>query len=147
MSDRDWAAAIVEYFTAKSDLKNPYFFWEPKVDSTPELLHNGDLLMSDEYFSCWSCHVMGDKTPGGPMESWAPNLAYAHERLNPDWIIRWIADPQSQMPGTKMPAFYPGGPENIFDGDEDKQIVAMRDWIMSLDYLGGNAAAGDEMLQ
>lgn len=143
----DDTTAIVEYFTAKSDLQNPYFFWDPKVDSTPELLHNGDLLMSDEYFSCWSCHVMGDKTPGGPMESWAPNLAYAHERLNPDWIIRWIADPQSQMPGTKMPAFYPGGPEDIFDGDEDKQIVAMRDWIMSLDYLGGNASAGDEMLQ
>ena len=33
------------------------------------------------------------------------------------------------------------------DGDEDKQIVAMRDWIMSLDYNGGNAAAGDEMVQ
>ena len=46
-----------------------------------------------------------------------------------------------------MPAFYPGGPEDIFDGDEDKQIVAMRDWIMSLDYNGGNAAAGDEMVQ
>ena len=143
----DETTAIVEYFTAKSNLENPYFFWDPNVDSTPELLHQGDLLMSDEYFSCWSCHVMGDKTPAGPMEYWAPNLAYAHERLNPDWIIRWIEDPQSQMPGTKMPAFYPGGPEDIFDGDESKQIVAMRDWIMSLDYVGGNAAAGDEMVQ
>ena len=143
----DDTTSIVEYFTAKSELENPYFFWDPKVDSTPELLHNGDLLMSEEYFSCWSCHVMGDKTPGGPMEYWAPNLAYAHERLNPDWIIRWIEDPQSEMPGTKMPAFYPGGPEDIFDGDEAKQIVAMRDWIMSLDYMSGNAAAGDEMVQ
>lgn len=137
--------AIVEYFTAKSNLENPYFFWDPAVDSTPNLLHNGELLMSDEYFACWSCHVMGDKTPAGPMEYWAPNLAYAHERLNPEWIIRWIENPQAQMPGTKMPAFYPGGPEDVFDGDEAKQIVAMRDWIMSLNYRGGNAAAGDEM--
>ena len=141
----DETTAIVEYFTAKSDLKNPYFFWDPHVDSTPELLQTGDLLMSDEYFSCWSCHVMGDKTPAGPMEYWAPNLAFAHERLNPEWILRWIEDPQSQMPGTKMPAFYPGGPEDIFDGDESKQIVAMRDWIMSLDYQGGDAAASDEL--
>jgi mono/diheme cytochrome c family protein len=143
----DETTAIIEYFTAKSDLKNPFFFWDPKVDSTPELLHTGDLLMSDEYFSCWSCHVMGDKTPAGPMQYWAPNLAFAHERLNPEWILRWIADPQSQMPGTKMPAFYPGGPEDIFDGDEPKQILAMRDWIMSLNYKGGDAAASDELTE
>ncbi|MDG2307287.1 MAG: c-type cytochrome [Candidatus Binatia bacterium] len=124
--------SIVDYFAAMAELRDPYFFWDPAVDSTPEMLKTGEALMSDEYFACWACHVRGDETPAGPMEQWAPNLAYAHERLNPDWILSWIKDPQALMPGTKMPAFYPGGPPDVFDGDEDKQVVAMRDYIMSL---------------
>lgn len=124
--------AVVDYFAAMAELRDPYFFWDPSIDSTPEMLQVGEMLMSDDYFACWACHVRGDETPAGPMEQWAPNLAYAHERLNPTWILSWIKDPQALMPGTKMPAFYPGGPPDVFDGDEDKQVAAMRDYIMSL---------------
>ncbi|HEY8517570.1 MAG TPA: c-type cytochrome [Candidatus Binatia bacterium] len=127
---------VIEYFSAVANQTQPYFFFDPRQDSTPELLQVGELLMSDEYFSCWSCHVRGDKTPEGPMEQWAPNLAYAHERLNPEWILAWIKDPPALMPGTKMPSFYPGGPEDVFDGNEDLQILAMRDYIMSLGFTG-----------
>lgn len=130
---------VVDYFTAVANLEDPYFFWDPKQDSTPELLQVGELLMSDQYFSCWSCHVRGNETPGGPMEQWAPNLAYAHDRLNPKWILAWIKDPPALMPGTKMPSFYPGGPEDIFGGNEDQQILAMRDYIMT---IGMHAQAG-----
>jgi len=130
---------VVNYFTASANLPNPYFFWDSKQDSTPELLKAGELLMSDQYFSCWSCHVRGSETPAGPMEQWAPNLAYARERLNPTWILSWIKDPPALMPGTKMPSFYPGGPEDVFGGNEDTQILAMRDYIMS---LGGGLGTG-----
>jgi hypothetical protein len=37
-----------------------------------------------------------------------------------------------------MPSFYPGGPDNILGGNEDKQIEALRDYLMS---LGRGAAA------
>jgi mono/diheme cytochrome c family protein len=134
----DETTAIVDYFTATADLKDPYFFWEDKLDSTPELLQVGKKLMSDEYFSCWSCHVRGSETPAGPQEQWAPKLAYARERLNPSWILQWIKDPPALMPGTKMPSFYPGGPPDIFDGNEDRQILAIRDYIMS---IGGTQGA------
>lgn len=136
--------AIVDYFAAMADLQDPYFFWDPKIDSTPEMLEVGEMLMSDEYFSCWACHVRGDETPAGPMDQWAPNLAYAHERLNPTWILSWIKDPQALMPGTKMPAFYPGGPPDVFDGDEDKQVQAMRDYIMSLGQMQQTAKMEEE---
>jgi mono/diheme cytochrome c family protein len=132
---------IVSYFTAVAQLKNPFFFWDSQQDSTPELLKAGELLMSDQYFSCWSCHVRGSQTPEGPMEQWAPNLAYARERLNPRWILAWIKDPNALMPGTKMPSFYPGGPDDVFDGNEDRQIMAMRDYIMSIGGHGGSAPA------
>ena len=135
MSDEE-RTKVVGYFTAAAQLKNPYFFWDSQQDSTPELLKTGELLMSDQYFSCWSCHVRGSKTPEGPMEQWAPNLAYARDRLNPTWILSWIKDPPALQPGTKMPSFYPGGPDDVFGGNEDQQILAMRDYIMS---IGGHS--------
>jgi mono/diheme cytochrome c family protein len=136
----DEATKVVEYFAAVAEQTEPFFFFDPRQDSTPELLQAGELLMSDQYFSCWSCHVRGDKTPEGPMEQWAPNLAYAHARLNPEWILAWIKDPPALMPGTKMPSFYPGGPEDVFGGNEDRQILAMRDYIMALGFHGSGMA-------
>jgi hypothetical protein len=73
------------------------------------------------------------------VEGWAPDLALARHRLNPDWIIRWLKDPQKVQPGTKMPSFYPGGPDDILGGKEDKQIEALRDYIMMLGRDGGSA--------
>ena len=133
--------SVVNYFTALADLQDPFFFWDPKLDSTPEMVSVGEKLMSPEYFSCFSCHVRGSETPMGPMSDWAPNLAYAHQRLQPDWVLGWIKDPQALMPGTKMPAFYPGGPPDVFEGNEDRQIEAMRDYIMSLGVTPSGASS------
>ncbi len=33
------------------------------------------------------------------------------------------------QPGTKMPSFYPGGPDDILGGNQDDQIRALRDYI------------------
>ena len=68
----------------------------------------------------------------GPGSGWAPDLALAHDRLNPGWLIKWIQDPQKMMPGTKMPAFYPDGPPDILGGDDQEQIRALRDYILTL---------------
>jgi mono/diheme cytochrome c family protein len=131
---------VVDFFGAVAKLKDPYFFWDPSIDSNAQQLAAGKRLMSDEFFSCWSCHVRGTETPGGPPEQWAPNLAYANGRLNPQWVLRWIKNPQALMPGTKMPSFFEAGqpgPDEIFGGDVDQQIAAMRDYIMSLGWHGG----------
>ena len=45
------------------------------------------------------------------------------------WILKWIANPPSLQPGTKMPSFYPGGPDDILKGNQDDQIRALRDYI------------------
>jgi hypothetical protein len=31
-----------------------------------------------------------------------------------------------------MPSFYPGGPDNVLGGKDDKQIEALRDYLMSI---------------
>ncbi len=119
---------IVNYFTSLSDISVPYMFLNTNA-IPPEELQAGQKLMSKDYFNCFSCHQQGDKKPEGPPSGWAPDLALAHQRLNPDWILKWIANPSALQPGTKMPSFYPGGPDDILKGNQDDQIRAIRDYI------------------
>lgn len=94
----------------------------------------GRRLVSRDFLSCSSCHV-GEERPEGPPEGWAPDLRTSARRLKPDWIVRWLQDPQRLAPGTKMPSFFTdesSGPEDILGGDEERQILALRDYILSL---------------
>ncbi len=52
----------------------------------PEHLDAAKTLTSKDYFNCFSCHVQGSKNPEGPKDGWAPDLAMARQRLNPNWI-------------------------------------------------------------
>ncbi len=119
---------IVNYFTSMSDISVPYMFLNTNA-IPPAELQAGQKLMSKDYFNCFSCHQQGDKKPEGPPSGWAPDLALAYQRLNPDWILKWIANPSALQPGTKMPSFYPGGPDDILKGNQDDQIRAIRDYI------------------
>lgn len=133
------AKKVVEYFGALSELDNPYVHIDDAKIPSENLLA-AQTLVSKDYFSCFSCHQRGDKSPEGKPEEWAPDLGMAHERLNPNWIVRWLRNPQKVMPGTKMPSFYEegekgeptGGPDDIFEGDGLKQIQALRDYLMVL---------------
>lgn len=128
------AGGIVDYFNSLSEIAVPYNHFDSSRTSL-EMVHAGDILMSNDYFACFSCHQQGDKKPEGPPAGWAPDLAMAKDRLNPDWVVDWIRDPQSLMPGTNMPTYFTGpddGPDDVLDGDENDQMVAMRDYIMLL---------------
>jgi hypothetical protein len=48
------------------------------------------------------CHATGD--PAHDKIATAPNFLLAKERLKPDWVERWITDPQAISPGTSMPS-------------------------------------------
>ncbi|MBI2090384.1 MAG: c-type cytochrome [Deltaproteobacteria bacterium] len=130
---------LVAYFNGLSKVDIPYaYFEEWKVPK--ENLDAARSLFSKEYFDCLSCHQQGERKPEGPQEGWAPDLTLARTRLSPDWILKWLRDPQKVQPGTKMPSFYPGGPDNILGGKDDRQIEALRDYIMMLGK--GAPAAG-----
>ncbi|HEU5393182.1 MAG TPA: c-type cytochrome, partial [Candidatus Methylomirabilis sp.] len=90
-------------------------------------------LMSREYLACFTCHL-GEAKPEGSPQDWGPDLTLAPRRLNPEWVVRWLLDPQRIQPGTRMPAFFPeadSGPEDILDGDEERQLLAIRDYLMA----------------
>jgi mono/diheme cytochrome c family protein len=135
-SDQE-ANALVAYFNGLSKVEVPYaYFDDRKVPK--EHLDASRILFGKDYFNCLSCHQQGEKKPEGPSEGWAPDLNLARNRLSPAWIIKWLQDPQKVQPGTKMPSFFPGGPDNILGGKDERQIEALRDYIMS---LGKGAAA------
>ena len=127
------ATHVVAYFQAQDKVEVPYVHIE-RAAFTPDNIAAGKLLTSKDYFDCFSCHQRGAEKPQGPPEGWAPDLSLAHQRLNPEWIVKWIHDPQKLMPGTKMPSFYPGGPPDVLGGDDDAQIRALRDYIVSLGF-------------
>ena len=133
---------LINYFEGLSKVDVPFAsFDEQKIPK--ENIEAAKILIGKDYFNCFSCHQQGDKKPEGPPEGWAPDLTLARNRLNPNWIIKWLQDPQKVQPGTKMPSFFPGGPDNVLGGKDDRQIEALRDYVMSLGH-GGAAAVSTE---
>lgn len=109
--------------------------------ASAQIIQAGARLASRDYLSCWSCHLGGDRSPEGPADEWAPDLRLAGRRLRPGWTVRWLLDPQRLLPGTKMPSFFSdvdSGPNDILDGDEERQILALRDYLLAI----GTAPAG-----
>jgi hypothetical protein len=47
----------------------------------------------------------------------APNFLLAKERLKPDWVERWVIDPQAISPGTSMPS-------GLFRRDKNQWVFA-----------------------
>jgi len=132
---------LIGFFNGLSKVEIPYaYFDDGKVPK--ENLDAARVLVSKDYFNCFSCHKQGDRNPEGPQEGWAPDLTLARNRLNLNWIIKWLQDPQKVQPGTKMPSFYPGGPDNILGGKDDKQIEALRDYLATLGRKGSAADGG-----
>jgi mono/diheme cytochrome c family protein len=127
----DHATQLVNYFNGLSKVEQPYVYIDDKKIPA-EHIDAAKVLTSKDYFNCFSCHMQGAKTPEGPKDGWAPDLTLARQRLNPNWILKWLKDPQKVQPGTKMPSFYPGGPDNVLGGKEDLQIEALRDYLMSI---------------
>ena len=133
------ATTLVHYFGAVDNMLVPYVHVN-EMQIPVDYIEAAQKLASPDYLNCFSCHQQGDKKPEGPPEGWAPDLGLAHNRLNPDWIVRWLRDPQKVQPGAKMPSFFEigadgkatGGPDDVLGGDGDKQIQALRDYLMVL---------------
>lgn len=82
-------------------------------------------------FGCTTCHGVGTAKPTAAFEVEGLNFALSHERLRHEWFVRWIDNPQSVTPGTKMPHYAEGGksqrPE--LEGDAMKQFEAIWNYI------------------
>ncbi|MBI3871502.1 MAG: c-type cytochrome [candidate division Zixibacteria bacterium] len=123
---------ISQYFMANSDVNAPFLFVRTD-ELDPKSVHKG--RDNFETLKCQSCHVLSaESMPQRGAASLAPNLAMAHERLRPDWIVQWLTDPQKVDPGTNMPSFFYSEGQKMYE-DADEQIEALRDYLLTLKPL------------
>jgi cytochrome c2 len=129
--------ALVHSFAAREGRSFP-FQTVPAAPPRGAELQAALKMFNPDYFNCWNCHQQGTRKPAGPPEGWAPDLTLAYDRLNPDWIARWIENPQKLMPGTRMPTYYdpedPAGsaPPDVLGGDPKRQIDVLADYVFTL---------------
>ncbi|HXH73409.1 MAG TPA: c-type cytochrome [Bacteriovoracaceae bacterium] len=101
--------------------------WEPGEREAAQKIWN-DL-------ACTTCHTSGFNKE----DPQAPDLHFAKGRLRSSWMDAWIANPQSFLPYTSMPAFWDDGSGNlipavdgVLDNDPKRQIQAVRKFVQEL---------------
>ena len=130
---------LVRFFVALSQQPLPYIP-EPVPTLSAKETDMARSLFSSTAAPCLKCHATGDAAHD--VHATAPNFLLARQRLKPDWVERWIIDPQAISPGTSMPSglFRKQGSQWVFAGptpssfqgydkDETKLLV---DYIFQL---------------
>lgn len=84
-------------------------------------------------FACISCHSVGDFGATQVFEAPGINLSHSFERLQPDFYRRWLRNPVSLDPNSKMPAYFDEDGKSaladVLDGDGPKTIRALWEYI------------------
>ena len=134
---------VVNYFGAMADLQVPYMFLNTNLVPV-DLSAGGPEADVERLLQLLLIAISrATRSPRVRSVGWAPDLALAHQRLNPEWILQWMHNPSAIQPGTKMPSFYPGGPDDILKGNEQEQIKALRDYIFWFGTHPGQPLPGE----
>lgn len=106
------------------------------ADETPdgELAKVGHKLVGTSGgFACISCHSIGEFGATQVFEAPGINLAHSFERLQPDFYRRWLRNPVSIDPNSKMPAYFDeegkSALADVLDGDGPKTIRALWEYL------------------
>jgi cytochrome c551/c552 len=130
---------LVRFFQALSRQPFPYIPQEVPVLTAKET-DMARSLFSSTAAPCLKCHATGD--PAHDKFATAPNFLQARGRLKPDWMERWIIDPQAISPGTSMPSglfkrdnghwVFSGPTPASFQGYDKDQTKLLVDYILQL---------------
>ena len=130
---------LVRFFEALSQQPLPYIPEQVPVLTSKET-DMARSLFSSTAAPCLKCHATGDAAHD--KIATAPNFLLAKERLKPDWVERWITDPQAVSPGTSMPSglfrqqnsqwVFAGPTPPSFNGYEGDHRKLLTDYIFQL---------------
>jgi cytochrome c2 len=128
---------LVRFFQAIARQPFPYIPEEVPVLTTKET-EMARSLFSSTAAPCLKCHATGD--PSHDRIATAPNFLQARGRLKPDWMERWMIDPQAIAPGTSMPSglfkrandhwVFSGPTPPSFQGYDKDQTRLLVDYIL-----------------
>jgi hypothetical protein len=145
----DEASALVDYFAAMSNAEFPYEYNERRrggylaqaEQAHPALLNDAMKVVTDGNY-CVKCHSVGDYEVKGAVKTSGPNLDQAYRRLRPDYVHRYVANPQRILPYTGMPVNIPFDPtppnfgglnQALFPGPSTAQLSGVVDLLMNFD--------------
>lgn len=103
-----------------------------KMEVDKELSVIGKSLVGAEGFGCTTCHGIGDQPATAAFEVGAVNFELTPGRLREEFYHRWMDNPQSVTPGSKMPRYAEGNESqrgDILEGDARKQYEAIWHWL------------------
>ena len=137
------AAKLVNYFAAVDGADYPYVY-DPRLDESTlaakEQSYPGHLVGAMRIVTnnnyCVKCHLVGSYSPPGNPKALAPQLERVHERLRPDYVHDWIANPKRFLPYTGMPVNIPfDAPvsQELYRGSSEQQVDALTDLLMHFD--------------
>jgi hypothetical protein len=137
------AAKLVDYFAAVDGADYPYVY-DPRLDESTlvekEQSYPGHLVGAMRIVTnnnyCVKCHLVGSYSPPGNPKALAPQLERVHERLRPDYVHDWIANPKRFLPYTGMPVNIPfDAPvsQELYRGTSEQQVDALTDLLMHFD--------------
>ena len=128
---------VISYFQAVSNTLQPFRTYDVAKTDTAA----GKALF--DKLQCQKCHVLGAIPKDQPTSNLAPDLRMVHDRLNPDWLLPWLKNPASFLPGTRMTQFWPDFPKSPYPelgGDAEAQMRAVIAHMQSL--RGGPSPRG-----
>jgi mono/diheme cytochrome c family protein len=128
--------SVISYFGAVSNRMGS--FTNPDIVRTAAAASNNSGKELFDLLKCQQCHVLGAIPKDQPTSNLAPDLRMSVERLQPDWILDWLKNPATILPGTRMPAFWPDYPKSFYPhlgNNAEAQIRAIRDYLMT--FRGG----------
>src|SRR5712672_724830 len=130
---------LVRFFQALARQPFPYVPEQAQVLTAKET-EMARSLFSSPAAPCLKCHATGD--PAHDRTATAPNFLLAKGRLKPDWVERWIIDPQAISPGTSMPSglfrqvsgqwVFSGPTPSSFQGYDKDHTKLLVDYIFQL---------------
>lgn len=103
---------------------------EVKVDAA--MAEIGKNLVGAAGFGCTTCHGIGDIKPTAAFEVEGINFNLTSDRIREGYYHRWMDNPQSVTPGTKMPLYSKDGKSqrtDVLDGDAKKQFEAIWQYL------------------
>ncbi|MDA1276051.1 MAG: PA14 domain-containing protein [Verrucomicrobia bacterium] len=101
----------------------------PEPPFSAETAQAGRRLVGSKGLSCIACHRMAGQNAAGIQ---GIDLMTTYDRLTPEWFRRYLLNPASFKPETRMPSFWPDGISlfpDVFDGDTSRQIGAIWSYL------------------
>jgi cytochrome c2 len=102
----------------------------PKVvfgDPLGKVKAGGRHLVGGQAFACYKCHTFNGQKAEGVQ---GIDMTLLPQRLQRDWFVQYVLDPNKFRPGTRMPTAWPKGEvllKNVVDGKALNQIEAI--WV------------------